>query len=313
MSTLPSACPALACRKTADMLWPNPPLAHIMASRMALARCVRAFAHSCPSVDGTPTRPHLRTPSQARRYAPAPRAAAVAPPPPETDEMARKASLIAPDRAAALAALRAEMKAAGDLSAFIVPSEDPHMSEYPPDCCARRMYISGFTGSAGTVVVTGDAALLWTDGRYYLQGEQELAEGWTLMRGGSPGVPTPSEWLAATLPAGAKVGVDAFVHTMGAARELQTLLGAKEQQLVSVHNLVDKCAAPAHLCPCALHDHPRKRLTAAAPPAGSGPTGPAGRNSPRACTSSSTPASRSLTSSWSCARSCQRSPAAPSC
>ena len=78
--------------------------------------------------------------------------------------------LVAPDGAAALAALRAEMKAAGGLHAYIVPSEDPHMSEYPPDCCARRQYISGFTGSAGTVVVTRDAALLWTDGRYYLQG-----------------------------------------------------------------------------------------------------------------------------------------------
>lgn len=280
---------------------------------MSFASCVHVLRTPTLECEWHAACPYLRTPLQARHSAPAPRAAAVAPPPPETDEMARKASLIAPDRAAALAALRAEMKAAGDLSAFIVPSEDPHMSEYPPDCCARRMYISGFTGSAGTVVVTGDAALLWTDGRYYLQGEQELAEGWTLMRGGSPGVPTPSEWLAATLPAGAKVGVDAFVHTMGAARDLQTLLGAKEQQLVSVHNLVDKCAAPALLCPCALHDHPRKRLTAAPPLAGSGPTGPAGRNSPRACTSSSTPASRSLTSSWSCARSCQRSLATPSC
>ena len=176
--------------------------------------------------------------------------------------MARKASLIAPDRAKALAALRAAMQANGDLSAFIVPSEDPHMSEYPPDCCARRMYISGFTGSAGTVVVTRDAALLWTDGRYYLQGEQELAEGWTLMRGGSPGVPTPSEWLAATLPPGAKVGIDPFVHTIATARELQQQLSAKEQELVSVNNLVDKCALSAqefahfecgkHLC-CAEH------------------------------------------------------------
>jgi Xaa-Pro aminopeptidase len=151
--------------------------------------------------------------------------------------------VIAPDRAAALAALRAEMKAAGDLDAYIVPSEDPHMSEYPPDCCARRQYISGFTGSAGTVVVTKDAALLWTDGRYYLQGEQQLAQGWTLMRGGSPGVPDVGEWLADVLPVGAKVGVDPFVHTVASARKLKTALAAKEQKLVPVNpdNLVDKC------------------------------------------------------------------------
>lgn len=55
------------------------------------------------------------------------------------------------------------------VDAFIVPSEDPHMSEYAPECDARRQYISGFTGSAGTVVVTKDKALLWTDGRYFLQ------------------------------------------------------------------------------------------------------------------------------------------------
>ena len=87
--------------------------------------------------------------------------------------MAKGSSLVAPDNAAALAALRKEMKAAGDLAAYIVPSEDPHMSEYPPDCCARRMYISGFTGSAGTVVVTQEQALLWTDGRYYLQARSD--------------------------------------------------------------------------------------------------------------------------------------------
>jgi Xaa-Pro aminopeptidase len=82
--------------------------------------------------------------------------------------MGKKANMVAPDNAKALAALRAEMQK-HDIAAYIVPSEDPHMSEYPPDCCARRMYISGFTGSAGTAVILLDAAYLWTDGRYYLQ------------------------------------------------------------------------------------------------------------------------------------------------
>ena len=68
------------------------------------------------------------------------------------------------DPAATLATFRKIMKENG-VDAYIVPSEDPHMSEYPPDCCARRVYISNFTGSAGTAVITADKALLWTDGR----------------------------------------------------------------------------------------------------------------------------------------------------
>ena len=75
------------------------------------------------------------------------------------------------------------------VDAFIIPSEDPHMSEYPPDCDARRAFISGFDGSAGTAVVTTSAAALWTDGRYFLQAEAQLGPDWTLMKAGTPGVP----------------------------------------------------------------------------------------------------------------------------
>ena len=80
--------------------------------------------------------------------------------------------------------------------AFVVPSGDAHLSEYTHPAYDRRAFISGFTGSAGTAVVTADAALLWTDGRYFLQAEQELSPHWTLMRQLQPGVPTIEAWLA---------------------------------------------------------------------------------------------------------------------
>lgn len=89
---------------------------------------------------------------------------------------------------AKLGGLRNVMKGLG-VDAFIIPSEDPHMSEYPPDCHARREFISGFDGSAGTAVVTHDVAALWTDGRYFLQAGEQLSSEWTLMKAGTPGVP----------------------------------------------------------------------------------------------------------------------------
>ncbi len=76
------------------------------------------------------------------------------------------------------------------MSVSVPASSLPRLqSEYAPDCDARRAYISGFDGSAGTGVVTADAACMWTDGRYFLQADKQLLPGWTLQRAGSPGVP----------------------------------------------------------------------------------------------------------------------------
>ena len=127
---------------------------------------------------------------------------------------------MAGDGCAKLAALRARM-AAASVDAFVVPSQDPHFSEYVPTCFERRAWISGFTGSAGTAVVTAREALLWTDGRYFLQASQELSSEWTLMKGGQPGVPEPKQWLAEKLPSGARVGVDASVHSLNEARAMR--------------------------------------------------------------------------------------------
>lgn len=76
------------------------------------------------------------------------------------------------------------------ISAYIVPSNDAHNSEYLADCDKRRAFISGFTGSAGTAIVTQEHACLWTDGRYYLQASQELDSNWTLMKEGLAIVPS---------------------------------------------------------------------------------------------------------------------------
>lgn len=76
------------------------------------------------------------------------------------------------------------------LTAYIVPSEDAHNSEYPPKSAKRRNWVSGFEGSSGTAIITQKEALLWTDSRYHIQAAQELDENWTLMKEGLPSVPT---------------------------------------------------------------------------------------------------------------------------
>lgn len=75
------------------------------------------------------------------------------------------------------------------LHAYIVPSADSHGSEYLAECDKRRAFISGFTGSAGTAIITQDHACLWTDGRYFLQATEEMDTHWTLMREGLPTTP----------------------------------------------------------------------------------------------------------------------------
>ena len=112
-----------------------------------------------------------------------------------------------------LAALRTAMKIQG-WSAFVVTGTDPHDSEYLPLRWETRAWVTGFTGSAGTVVLTADKAGLWTDGRYFQQAEAELAgSGVALFREGMAGTPSPMEWLGSVLPHGAVVGVDSSTVT----------------------------------------------------------------------------------------------------
>ncbi|ONM52316.1 Metallopeptidase M24 family protein [Zea mays] len=128
------------------------------------------------------------------------------------------------------------------IDAYIVPSQDAHQSEFIAECFTRRAYLTGFTGSAGTAVVTKNKAALWTDGRYFLQAEKELSHHWTLMRSGNHGVPTTSEWLNDVLPSGCRVGIDPFLFSFDAAEELKDSIANKNHELVLVQgmNLVDE-------------------------------------------------------------------------
>ncbi|XP_008802676.2 aminopeptidase P2 isoform X2 [Phoenix dactylifera] len=94
------------------------------------------------------------------------------------------------------------------IDVYIIPSQDAHQSEFIAECFMRRAYITGFTGSAGTAVVTKEKAALWTDGRYFLQAEKQLSCDWKLMRSGNLGVPTTPEWLNDVLAPGCRVGID---------------------------------------------------------------------------------------------------------
>ncbi|MBK6909808.1 MAG: aminopeptidase P family protein [bacterium] len=139
-----------------------------------------------------------------------------------------------------LRALRAHMKQSG-LHAYLVPSSDAHNSEYIPECWQRRAYISGFTGSAGEVLVTSSNAALWTDSRYFLQAERELAgSGIKLQKIGIAGTPDPIGWLKSQLPKGGKVGVNPQLVSKQRCDALRAELADVGLQLVLVtRDLVD--------------------------------------------------------------------------
>ena len=115
-----------------------------------------------------------------------------------------------------------ELMNENSFSAYIIPTDDFHSSEYVGDYFKAREYMSGFTGSAGTLVVLQDKAALWTDGRYFLQAARQL-QGSTieLMRSGQPDVPKIEEYLEKNLGEKTVIGFDGrtvtkrFVETIG--------------------------------------------------------------------------------------------------
>lgn len=132
-----------------------------------------------------------------------------------------------------LRALRAAMSQSG-VDCVFVPSSDPHMSEYLPDHWRSRAWLSGFTGSAGTLCVAKDSAALWTDGRYFIQAERELAgSGIELMKMAQPKTPTVEQWVSKQLP---RKGVLALDGSCTSASKVETLEKACKEKEISIQN-----------------------------------------------------------------------------
>ena len=148
-----------------------------------------------------------------------------------------------------IALLRAAMKAAG-ANACLIPSSDPHISEYLPAHWSARRYFSGFTGSVGNLVVTETASALWVDGRYFVQAAHQL-EGSEieLQKMGVEGVPTLLEYLTDALGEGQVLAVDGMVTATSTMKELQAALAKKGASVKSVDlvegNWPDRPAVPA--------------------------------------------------------------------
>jgi Xaa-Pro aminopeptidase len=141
---------------------------------------------------------------------------------------------------ARIEALRQAMARNG-LAAIIVPSSDPHLSEYLPERWKGREWLSGFTGSVGTLIVTRDAAGLWVDSRYWTQAEVQLAAtGIDLMKIPGAGSLAHVDWLAGTLKSGDAVGVDGNVLALAAGRALESALTAKGIRLRTDFDLLSE-------------------------------------------------------------------------
>ena len=138
-----------------------------------------------------------------------------------------------------LAKLREEMAKKG-IDFYIVPTADFHQSEYVGEHFKARQFITGFTGSAGTAMITANKAFLWADGRYFIQAAAEI-EGTTveLMKMGEPGVPTLMEYIENELPEGGTLGFDGRVIGTGDGKNYQKIVERKGGKICYEHDLID--------------------------------------------------------------------------
>lgn len=128
-----------------------------------------------------------------------------------------------------------------NIDVYVIPSADNHQSEYVGDYFKSREFITGFTGSAGTAVITLDEAGLWTDGRYFIQAENELAgSDVKLYKMGQPHVPTIVQYLDDVLPKNGVLGFDGRVVSMKQGVQFENNLSHKKIKISYQHDLVDK-------------------------------------------------------------------------
>ena len=124
-----------------------------------------------------------------------------------------------------------------NLNVFVIPSTDPHLSEYPAPIWESRKWISGFTGSAGTIVVSLKEAGLFTDSRYFLQGVTELENtGIDLFKMGLPETPDMIDWIISQAGENGKVGIDGLVYAAADAQLLENKLKRKNIELVTQYD-----------------------------------------------------------------------------
>ncbi len=125
------------------------------------------------------------------------------------------------------------------IDAYIIPTYDAHQSEYVGDHWKSRIWISGFTGSAGTVVVTKDAAGLWTDGRYFIQAASQIANSEIkLFKMGIPGVPSYMDWLKDNLSEGETIGFDGKVFPQSDVKQMEEKVSYKNIKLVHEYDFI---------------------------------------------------------------------------
>lgn len=127
-----------------------------------------------------------------------------------------------------------------NIDAYIIPSSDPHQSEYVADHWKSRQWVSGFAGSAGTVVITKDHAGLWTDSRYFIQAEQELSESeMELHKLVIPHTAEHLDWIASNLPPQSLVAFDGACFSVGQVRQIAKKFYEKKININSETNLID--------------------------------------------------------------------------
>src|SRR5690606_33927187 len=154
-----------------------------------------------------------------------------------------------PDLVQRIPALRAAMQSR-QVHACIIPTSDPHLSEYLPERWQGRQWLSGFDGSAGTLVVSATYAGLWTDSRYWEQADHDLqGTDITLMRAGQADVPGPAAWLADHLAPAQRVSVDGQVLALQTYRQWQEILAAKDIALLTDIDVLDDIWVPRPALP----------------------------------------------------------------